>query len=78
MAAPGDHATGGEPAVGHAYSHGEGTAQPDGAPPASDEHHTTGGDKLTDHIDPADIYGGKADVVGYEDEVEGADEDAVG
>ena len=69
---------GGEPAVGHAYSHGEGTTEPGSSQTDRRAHRTHDGHDLTDEVDPADIYGGKADVIGYEDEVDGADEDAVG
>ena len=60
--------------------HGEGTTEPGATTEAEPQlpRRTNDGRDLTDDVDKSDIYGGRSDVVGREDEVEGADEDAAG
>lgn len=69
------------PATGHAYSHGEGTTSPGTSPeaqPRGEEHLDGDGHDLRNHLPLEDIYGGRAEVAGYEDQVQGASEDAAG
>ena len=69
------------PTSSHSFSKGEGTTAPNTPdqqreqPPRPER--TDDGKSLTDEVDKSDIYGGRADVVGREDDVEGADDQAV-
>ncbi|MCW2927074.1 MAG: hypothetical protein JWM86_1042 [Thermoleophilia bacterium] len=77
------HGNGGGGSGGNAASsggsHGEGTTTPDGRPAANHPDDRTGSDAdLREDVPLEDIYGGRADVAGYEDDVEGATEDAAG
>jgi hypothetical protein len=71
-----------EPSSSHSFSKGEGTAAPNTRDQQRDQperaKRTDDGTSLTDEVDKSDIYGGRADVVGREDEVEGADDQAAG
>lgn len=58
---------------------GSGTTTPDGRPEAGDGDDRVHSDAdLREDVALEDIYGGRADVAGYEDAVEGASEDAAG
>lgn len=63
----------------HSRSHGEGTTKPDDRPEAPPARGRAGSDSdIREEVPAEDIYGGRADVAGYEDEVDGASEDAAG